>query len=138
MRLNFLIVDDSPAMRSFIRRVIELSGLEVGDCLAAGDGNEALAKLDGNWVDVILTDINMPNMNGEEFVRRLESHPLWRSIPVLVVSTDATESRMRQMIELGAQGYVKKPFQPEMIRSEIERVLGVTAGAGAGCGDADF
>lgn len=130
MRLNFLIVDDSPAMRSFIRRVLELSGLEVGHCLAASDGEQALKCLENHWVDVILTDINMPGMNGEEFVRRLEAHELWSTIPVVVVSTDATEARVRQMLGLGARGYVKKPFLPEEIRSEIERVL-LAANAGA-------
>jgi two-component system chemotaxis response regulator CheY len=123
MRLNFLIVDDSPAMRSCIRRVLEMSGFEFGICLTASDGAQALKSLEHNWVDVILTDINMPGMNGEEFVRRIEAHELWRSIPVVVVSTDATEARVRQMMALGARGYVKKPFHPEEIRCEIERVL---------------
>lgn len=123
-----LIVDDSTVMRGFIRRVMDLSGFRFETCLEASDGAEALAVLAEHWVDVILTDINMPRMNGEELVRRLEQNELTRSIPVVVVSTDSTDSRIHQMRLLGARGYVTKPFQPETLRDELERVLGV-AGA---------
>jgi two-component system chemotaxis response regulator CheY len=123
MRLNFLIVDDSPAMRSFIRRVLDLSGIEVDKCYLAGDGEEALTMLNQHWVDLILTDINMPGMNGEDLVRKLEEHEIWKTIPVIVVSTDSTETRMKRMLSIGARGYVRKPFAPEDIRTEIERVL---------------
>jgi len=128
MGLSVLIVDDSTVMRGFIRRVMNLSGFQFETCLEASDGTEALAVLAEQWVDVILTDINMPRMNGEELVRRLEQDELTRSIPVVVVSTDSTDSRIHQMRLLGARGYVTKPFQPETLRDELERVLGV-AGA---------
>jgi two-component system chemotaxis response regulator CheY len=129
MAFTVLIVDDSPAMRSFVKRVLELSGFEMGTCHEAGHGQEALDLLSHEWVDVILTDINMPVMNGEEFVQNLAAHESFRSIPILVVSTDRTEDRVRQMIALGAQGYVKKPFQPEELREELEKVLGVAYAA---------
>lgn len=129
MAFTVLIVDDSPAMRSFVKRVLELSGFEMGTCYQAGNGQEALDLLSHEWVDVILTDINMPVMNGEEFVQNLAAHESFHSIPVLVVSTDRTEDRVRQMIALGAQGYVKKPFQPEELREELEKVLGVAYAA---------
>jgi len=128
MAYNVLIVDDSPAMRSFVRRVLELSGLDLGRCLQAGDGQEALNLLREESVDVVLTDINMPTMDGEQFVRRLEADEALRAIPVLVVSTDRTAGRVRQMITLGAKGYVTKPFMPETLREELERVLGVNHG----------
>ena len=127
MAFSVLIVDDSAVMRGFIRRVMEMSGFPFDRCLEAGDGAEALALLGDNWVDVILTDINMPRMNGEELVRRLEEDELLRAIPVVVISTDSTDSRMHQMRLLGARGYVKKPFQPETLRDELERVLGVAS-----------
>jgi two-component system chemotaxis response regulator CheY len=119
-----MIVDDSPSMRAFVRRVIELSGFEVGSCLNAANGAEALELLGEHAIDIILTDINMPRMNGEEFVRKLEEHEKFRLIPVVVVSTDSTHSRIRRMLELGARGYVVKPFSPEVLRNELERVLG--------------
>jgi two-component system, chemotaxis family, chemotaxis protein CheY len=124
MAYNVLIVDDSPAMRSFVRRVLNLSGFTVGRCLEAGNGQEALDLLRKEWVDVVLTDINMPTMDGEQFVRLLEADEALRSIPVLVVSTDRTEGRVQQMLAIGAKGYVAKPFLPETLREEMERVLG--------------
>jgi two-component system chemotaxis response regulator CheY len=128
MELHVLIVDDSPAMRSFIRRVLEMSGLEVGLCLEASNGEEALRVLEGNWVDAVLTDINMPQMDGEELLRRMSEHAVFGSIPVLVVSTDRTEGRIQKMLTLGAKGYVTKPFAPETLREELENSLGVVHG----------
>ena len=124
MAYNVLIVDDSPAMRSFVRRVLELSGIPLGQCLEAGDGKQALEILRQQWVDVVLTDINMPTMDGEQFVRKMEEDPAMQPIPVLVVSTDRTDHRVRQMLSLGAKGYVTKPFLPETLREELERALG--------------
>jgi two-component system, chemotaxis family, chemotaxis protein CheY len=121
--LRVLIVDDSPAMRSFIRRVMELSGLEVACYAQAGDGGGALRVLAQEQVDVILTDINMPGMDGEQLVERLQQDRQLRGIPVVVVSTDATSSRMKRMLALGARGYVTKPFSPEALRCELDRVL---------------
>ena len=126
MAFHLMIVDDSPAMRAFIVRVIWLSGLEVGLCLQASNGREALELLRENWIDIVLTDINMPVMNGEEFVRCLEQDEMLRTIPVLVISTDGSEHRVRQMMSLGAKGYVKKPFSPELLRSSMEQLLGVS------------
>jgi two-component system chemotaxis response regulator CheY len=123
---NVLIVDDSPVMRAVVGRVLEMSGFPIRERFEAGDGVEALKLLSGQSVDVIITDINMPNMDGEELVRRLESDESLRHIPVLVVSTDASEHRVRQMLAMGAKGYVKKPFVPERIREELEKVMGVT------------
>ena len=123
MAFNVLIVDDSAAMRNFVRRVLTLSGIELGDCFEASNGREALACVAKNWVDVILTDINMPQMNGEELVRRLGPDDDLRSIPVIVVSTDGTDMRMQQMMQLGARAYVKKPFLPETLRGKLDQVL---------------
>ncbi len=126
MALNIMIVDDSPVMRSFIRKVVGLTGLDVGEYYEAGDGEDALKLLGERWVDLVLSDINMPNMNGEEFVRRMESDELLRTIPVIVVSTDSSHSRVEHMMALGAKGYVAKPFLPEILRDEVEKVLGGT------------
>ena len=123
MSFNVLIVDDSPAMRSFVRRVLEYSGFDIGECAQAGNGEEALALLQRQWMDVILTDLNMPKMDGLEFLRRLSRDPVLRTVPVLVVSTDRTDRRVQQMFGLGAKGYVKKPFAAETLREELESVL---------------
>lgn len=125
MDLKILIVDDSPAMRGFIRRVLDMSGIGVEKYLEAGDGLEALSVLHENWVDAVLTDINMPNMDGEQLLRRMSGHEVFCGIPVLVVSTDRTESRMQRMLSMGAKGYVAKPFAPETLRSALEKSLGL-------------
>jgi two-component system chemotaxis response regulator CheY len=120
-----LIVDDSPAMRAFIRRVINLSGLELAGYLEASNGIEALELLRTEWIDAILSDINMPEMDGEEFLRRVSTDELLREIPFIIISTDATDQRVQRMMALGARGYVIKPFRPETLRRELERSLGV-------------
>lgn len=122
MAFRVLIVDDSPVMRTFIRRVMDTSGFDVGVYFQASDGEEALSILAEEWVDVILTDINMPKMNGEQLLRLIDERKI--EVPVVVVSTDATAVRVAQMRTLGAKGYVTKPFTPELLREELERVLG--------------
>lgn len=124
MAYNVLIVDDSPAMRTFVRRVLNLSGFDLGECYQAGNGQEGLAMLAQNDVNVVLTDINMPVMDGEQFVAQLSAEGRLATLPVVVVSTDSTSLRMDRMIELGAHGYVTKPFTPEVLGAELERVMG--------------
>jgi two-component system chemotaxis response regulator CheY len=125
MSFRVLIVDDSPVMRAFVRRVLDISGLDTSEVFEAGDGLEALELLEREWVDVVLTDINMPNMDGEEFVTKLAERNLLPLITVIVVSTDATAARMQHLQGLGAHGYISKPFQPEALRVEIERAMEV-------------
>ena len=123
MPFSVLIVDDSPVMRGFIRRVIHLTGLEVATYLEASDGRAALSLLRQQPVDLVLTDINMPGMNGEELLRQMKFEGFLKKIPTLVVSTDATEQRVKKMLELGARGYVTKPFSPEVLKQRLEEVL---------------
>ena len=127
MAFRILIVDDSPAMRSFIRRVMDSSGFDLAHCWEASNGIEALELLRSQWVDAILSDINMPGMDGEEFLRHLEQDELLRAIPVVIVSTDGTDCRVERMMQLGARGYVIKPFRPEVLRAALETTLGVNS-----------
>ena len=124
MSYRVLIVDDSPAMRAFVRRVIELSGFDLAACFEAGNGQEALARLRADWVDAILTDINMPIMDGEDLLRELAGDEMLCAIPALVISTDATEKRIGRLLALGAKGYITKPFRPEDLRQGLEQILG--------------
>ena len=124
MAYRVLIVNDSPAMRAFVRRAIRLSGVDVADCFEAGNGREALALLASQSVNVILTDINMPEMDGEQLLERLQSEESLRSIPTVVISTDATRHRIERLTQLGACGYIAKPFLPENLREVLERYLG--------------
>jgi two-component system chemotaxis response regulator CheY len=123
-----LIVDDSPAMRAFVRRVIELSGFDMAQCFEAANGREALDLLASEWVDAILTDLNMPGMDGETLLGELAADGMLRSIPAIVISTDGTRQRIDRLMALGARGYISKPFLPEDLRGELERTLGVTHG----------
>jgi two-component system chemotaxis response regulator CheY len=124
MAFNVLIVDDSASMRKVIRRVLMLSGFDVGSCLEAGDGLEALEVLEREWMDVVVTDINMPNMNGEELLEKLSADAMRCSIPVLVVSTDRSDDRLKRMMALGARGYVTKPFLPETLGAAMAQIMG--------------
>jgi len=124
MSFIVLIVDDSPVMRTFIRRVMKLAGFEDAEYLEAADGQEALERIQTKLVDVILTDINMPRMDGEELLRELGKNGTLKTVPAVVISTDATRDRVQRMLALGAQGYITKPFSPEALREELDRVLG--------------
>jgi two-component system, chemotaxis family, chemotaxis protein CheY len=123
MAYSVLIVDDSPVMRKYIRRVIALSGLDLGECFDAGNGIEALDVLRQSWVDIVLTDINMPEMNGEQLMEKISVDPLFASIPVVVISTDRSEGRMERMVTLGAKDYMTKPLLPETLGAAMLKVL---------------
>jgi two-component system, chemotaxis family, chemotaxis protein CheY len=121
---NVLIVDDSPDMRGFVRRVLELSGIPVGNCLGAADGREALDLLRAERVDLILTEIEMPVMDGEQMLRILAADCALRTIPVIVVSAHCTARAAETMQTLGAKGFLAKPFLPANLRAEVAKVLG--------------
>lgn len=121
--VKILIVDDSPVMRAFIRRVLAASGVDCGQPFEAGDGQKALELLRAQPVDLVLSDINMPIMSGEDLVRAMRADDVLKDTPVIVVSTDARLDRVDQMMGLGASGYITKPFAPETLGSELGRVL---------------
>ncbi len=123
MAFNLLIVDDSGTMRAVIKKTIGATGLQVGKVHEAGDGKEALEVLEQEWVDVILSDINMPQMGGMELLNIIKQDDVLRSIPVIFISTESSQTRMDQAESLGVSAYVKKPFQPEMIKEILVEVL---------------
>ena len=123
MAYNVLIVDDSNTMRKVILKALTLSGFELGDCLEAGNGQEALIVLDSHWVDLILTDLNMPVMDGWEMVRHLKDNPTLAEIPVVLITTEGSETRLRELYELGIKDYIQKPFLPETLRDVLTRIL---------------
>jgi two-component system chemotaxis response regulator CheY len=143
MAFNVLVVDDSAVMRSMVTRVVKLSGVPLGEFHEAGDGAEGLAKVREHWIDLVLLDINMPVMDGEEMLRRLRADPETARLPVIVVSTESSETRVHALEGLGV-AFVHKPFTPEDLRATILRVTGVTpddeyhAVPAADGGDFDF
>lgn len=127
MAYNVLIVDDSPGMRKVIRKMLGQSGFAMDLCVEAGDGLEALAVLSKERVDIVFTDINMPNMNGEELMEKISISPEYQHLLVLVVSTDRSEARMQRMLALGAKGYVTKPFVPRTLGYALTKITSRTA-----------
>ena len=126
MSFNVLIVDDSRSMRAVIKKTISMSGFKMDQCLEAGNGREALDVLVKAWVDVIISDINMPEMNGLEFLEELKKDSLLKAIPAIVISTEGSEKRIQDAYDLGARGFIKKPFLPEEIKKVLYEVIGVS------------
>ena len=121
--MKALVVDDSPVMRALIKRILELSGRELEHVAEAENGREALEVIAKEAVDLVFCDINMPEMDGEQFLTALAAEGKVQRTCVIVVSTDGTNGRMDRMLNLGARGYLTKPFTPEAIRTTLERVL---------------
>ena len=126
MSFNVLIVDDSRSMRAVIKKTISMSGFKMDQCLEAGNGRDALDVLAKAWVDVIVSDINMPEMNGLELLEELKKDSLHKAIPVIVISTEGSEKRIQDAYDLGAKGFIKKPFLPEEIKKVLYEVIGVS------------
>ena len=119
-----LIVDDSLTMRSVIKKTVQMSGFEAEKYLEAGSGAEAIEVLKEQKVDLVLSDINMPQMSGIEMLKKVKADPKTASIPVVMISTEGSEERILEAVKSGASGYLKKPFQPEEIRVLMEKALG--------------
>ena len=124
MALNVLIVDDSGVMRSMILKTIQMSGIPLGEAHQAANGQEGLDALHQNWIDLVIADINMPVMNGEEMIERMSLKADTRDIPIIVVSTEGSETRIERLGEKGAT-FIQKPFSPETIRDTIRDVTGL-------------
>ena len=128
MSYNVLIVDDSRSMRKVIWKILRLLRFELGECLEASNGQEALDILEGKWIDLILADVNMPVMDGVGFIRSLREKNICRDTPVVFVTTEANEDRLNQLMDLGASGYIRKPFRPEEMEAFLSRIMGETDG----------
>jgi two-component system, chemotaxis family, chemotaxis protein CheY len=118
--IRTLIVDDSSVMRKIIERALRQAGLDPMLVLEAGTGTEALELLRAREVDLILSDINMPAMDGLELLRQIKAQNLAPGVPVVMITTESSEQHVRQAILAGARGYIRKPFTAEQVK---ERVL---------------
>ena len=119
---NVLIVEDSKSIRSLIRIALE----EVGGFFAveANNGFEALRMLPSRKFDLIITDINMPDINGLELISFVKSNPTYQNIPLIIVSTEKTEEDKRRGLALGAVGYIVKPFRKEDLMALVQQSVG--------------
>src|SRR5579883_3525340 len=109
-QISVLIVDDSSVMRKIVERALRQAGLTLGHVFEASSGKEGLEVLSKNRVDLILSDINMPNIDGLEFLRQLREQNLAPGTPVVMITTESSEEHVRDAIAAGAQGYIRKPF----------------------------
>ncbi len=123
MSFNVLIVDDSAAIRKIIERILRHADLPVGEVYEAGDGREALAKLASLEVGLVFSDLNMPNMDGLEFLASMKANESWGKLPVIIVTTEGGQDKVMQAIQLGAAGYIRKPFTAEQIQEKLAGIV---------------
>ncbi|MBZ2185811.1 MAG: response regulator [Bryobacter sp.] len=119
MAMDVLIVDDSAAIRKILQRVLRQTEVPIGNILEAGDGLEALALLEQQKVGLILSDINMPNMDGLEMLSKVKSIEAYKSVPVIMITTEGNQNKVMEAVSLGASGYVRKPFTTEQIKEKL-------------------
>lgn len=125
--MKFLIVDDSATMRRIVINSLQRIGYD--DCVEAGDGAEALERF-GPEIDFVITDWNMPNMNGLELVRELRAREDGKTVPVLMVTTRSVREDILAAAQSGVNNYVVKPFTPQVLKEKIDQVLASTGKGG--------
>jgi len=123
-KLRVLIVDDSSVMRKIVERSLRQAGIEIGEVAEAGNGAEALVEVQKAPFDLILSDINMPAMDGLEFLRNLANIESAKSVPVVMITTEGSEARVVEALSVGAKGYIRKPFTPEQVKERISPLVG--------------
>jgi len=121
--IRALIVDDSSVMRKIVERSLRQAGIDLSEVFQAANGAEALSTLKENPVDLILCDINMPVMDGIEFIKQLPSIESAKNVPVVMITTEGSESHVVQALSSGARGYIRKPFTPEQVKEHVVPVL---------------
>jgi two-component system chemotaxis response regulator CheY len=123
MESNVLVVDDSAAIRKILQRVLRQTGMIIGEIYDAGDGQEALELLKTKEIGLVLSDINMPKMDGLQLLAAMKNTPQWRDIPVVMITTEGGETKVGEAVKLGAAGYVRKPFTADQIKEKLAGIL---------------
>jgi len=116
MSIRALIVDDSSVMRKIVDRSLRQAGIEISQTFEAGNGAEALTILQDTRVDLILCDINMPVMDGLEFIKQLPTVENAKGVPVVMITTEGSEAHVVQALACGARGYIRKPFTADQVK----------------------
>jgi len=119
MDLNVLIVDDSSAIRKILVRVLSQTDLPIKQVHEANDGAEAMKIVEANDVSLILSDINMPNVDGLELLQKLRLTPKWKDLSVIMITTEGSQAKVLEAVQLGAKGYVRKPFTADQIKEKV-------------------
>ena len=121
--ISALIVDDSSVMRKIVERSLRQAGINLTHVFEAGNGAEALTLVAANRVDLILCDINMPVMDGLEFIKQLPGVANAKGVPVVMITTEGSEAHVVQALSCGAKGYIRKPFTPDQVKEHVIPVL---------------
>ncbi|MCP4447880.1 MAG: response regulator [Myxococcales bacterium] len=124
MSFNVLIVDDSAVMRRMVRRALATCELPMGQILEASDGEQALQVLSDSWIDLVLTDINMPHMGGHAMLEAMNESDELGAIATIVVTSEKSTESIERARAVGANGYLIKPFRPDELRAMVENALG--------------
>ncbi len=124
MAFNILIVDDSLTIRAVIKRTLIIADVPTKTIFEASDGQEALDILNNNWVDLVFSDLNMPGLSGFDMIKQMRDSNIIDDIPVVVISTEGSLTRVEELKKLGIRAYIHKPFTPEQIKSITEQVMG--------------
>jgi two-component system chemotaxis response regulator CheY len=126
MSLNVLIVDDSAVMRTMVLRTLQMIDVAIGDVHQAANGDEGLTTLSEHQIDLAIVDINMPVMDGEEMISRARENPDTAHIPIMVISTEGSQTRISRLIQRGVR-FVHKPFTPEILCDVVAELAGEAA-----------
>src|ERR1039457_2360026 len=124
MDSDVLVVDDSATIRKILTRVLRQTGMAIQTIHEAGDGQEALAVMALHRIDLVLSDINMPKMDGLQLLASLKTSPQYQKIPVVMITTEGGETKVAEAVRLGAAGYVRKPFTADQIKEKLMGILG--------------
>ena len=121
--LDVLIVDDSAAIRKILQRVLRQTDLNLGEIAEAGDGMEAVEILKDRTFGLVLSDINMPHMDGLQLLARIRHMAHLKNVPVIMITTEGGQGRVMEAVQLGATGYLRKPFTAEQIKEKLADIL---------------
>lgn len=121
MKKTVLTVDDSRTMREMVSFTLKSAGYEV---IEAADGQQALGVANTNRVDLVIADLNMPVMDGLTLIRRLRALPAYRTIPILMLTTESDDRKKQEGRSAGATGWIVKPFNPDKLISVVQKVCG--------------
>jgi two-component system, chemotaxis family, chemotaxis protein CheY len=124
MGYTVMIVDDSDTIRAMLKRTLDMTKLPFDEIVTARNGIEALKLMQGHWLDLVFTDLHMPEMGGVELIDKMQAEPSLKEIPIVIVSTEGSSTRIDTLKAKGVKGYIRKPFTPEGIRDVILELLG--------------
>ena len=123
MSFNILIIDDSKTIRYVIKKTLQIAGIPIGELYEAENGQEGLNLMNENCIDLVFADINMPVMTGLEMIKKMDQDKLLEKLPVIIISTEGSKTRIDELFKMGIRAYIRKPITPEMLRNVVKDVM---------------